>query len=208
MTEPWRASGRHMVRRPQAKTLVPQYCFQEALAAPLHCSPGRVPYMQAFAACRSLMQKRKQAEWDNHGFQVIMLLKGNVKQVSFLHVYHHVSISCIWWAIAYAAPGGDGARRARAMHCVCCSVSDAHPAKHARMLCSRHHFQAYTALQGQCLRSRQTKPRHDCQPDDGRKRLMLPDPPVRQPGPARLAVADNRIHTFGAPRPQPGTACS
>ncbi|KAK9827354.1 hypothetical protein WJX81_000104 [Elliptochloris bilobata] len=38
---------------------------------------------------------------------VIMLLKGNAKQVSFLHVYHHMSISCIWWAIAFAAPGGD-----------------------------------------------------------------------------------------------------
>lgn len=44
-----------------------------------------------------------------------MLLKGNTKQVSFLHVYHHVSISCIWWAIAYAAPGGDGAQPARAV---------------------------------------------------------------------------------------------
>ena len=37
----------------------------------------------------------------------IMLLKGNLKQVSFLHVYHHLSISLIWWAIAYSAPGGD-----------------------------------------------------------------------------------------------------
>ena len=32
------------------------------------------------------------------GEQVIMLLKGNLKQVSLLHVYHHVSISCIWCA--------------------------------------------------------------------------------------------------------------
>ena len=37
----------------------------------------------------------------------IMLLKGNLNQVSFLHVYHHLSISMIWWAIAYSAPGGD-----------------------------------------------------------------------------------------------------
>lgn len=37
-----------------------------------------------------------------------MLLKGNLNQVSVLHVYHHISISCIWWVIAYAAPGGDG----------------------------------------------------------------------------------------------------
>nr|ACK99719.1 delta-6 polyunsaturated fatty acid elongase [Lobosphaera incisa] len=38
---------------------------------------------------------------------LIMLLKGKVEQVSFLHVYHHASISTIWWAIAYVAPGGD-----------------------------------------------------------------------------------------------------
>jgi len=37
----------------------------------------------------------------------IMLLKGNLKQVSFLHVYHHVTISFIWFFIAFAAPGGD-----------------------------------------------------------------------------------------------------
>lgn len=38
---------------------------------------------------------------------VIMLLKGNTKQVSFLHVYHHATISIIWWIIAFRAPGGD-----------------------------------------------------------------------------------------------------
>ena len=37
----------------------------------------------------------------------IMLLKGNLNQVSFLHCYHHISISLIWWSIAYSAPGGD-----------------------------------------------------------------------------------------------------
>lgn len=37
----------------------------------------------------------------------IMLLKGNLQQVSFLHVYHHFSIASIWWLIAYSAPGGD-----------------------------------------------------------------------------------------------------
>jgi len=37
----------------------------------------------------------------------IMILKGNLNQVSFLHVYHHVSISFIWWMIARLAPGGD-----------------------------------------------------------------------------------------------------
>ena len=59
----------------------------------------------------------------------IMLQKGNVKQVracwcqsrlggvaphapspaqvTLLHVYHHASISFIWWMITYTAPGGD-----------------------------------------------------------------------------------------------------
>jgi len=37
----------------------------------------------------------------------VMLMKGNVNQVSFLHVYHHGSISGIWWMISYRAPGGD-----------------------------------------------------------------------------------------------------
>lgn len=36
-----------------------------------------------------------------------MLAKGNLQQVSLLHVYHHASISCIWWLITYSAPGGD-----------------------------------------------------------------------------------------------------
>ncbi|KAH7294293.1 hypothetical protein KP509_28G064500 [Ceratopteris richardii] len=38
---------------------------------------------------------------------IIMLLKHNVRQVSVLHVYHHVSIAFIWWMIAHHAPGGD-----------------------------------------------------------------------------------------------------
>lgn len=37
----------------------------------------------------------------------IMLLKGKINQVSFLHVYHHATISAYWWIIAYVAPGGD-----------------------------------------------------------------------------------------------------
>lgn len=37
----------------------------------------------------------------------IMLLKGNTKQISFLHVYHHATISFIWWMIVRVAPGGD-----------------------------------------------------------------------------------------------------
>jgi len=37
----------------------------------------------------------------------IMLLKNNLKQVSFLHVYHHATISFMWWMITHRAPGGD-----------------------------------------------------------------------------------------------------
>jgi elongation of very long chain fatty acids protein 4 len=37
----------------------------------------------------------------------IMLAKGNVRQVSFLHVYHHVTVTMLMWLITYAAPGGD-----------------------------------------------------------------------------------------------------
>jgi elongation of very long chain fatty acids protein 4 len=38
---------------------------------------------------------------------VIMVLKRSTRQISFLHVYHHSSISLIWWAIAHHAPGGE-----------------------------------------------------------------------------------------------------
>merc|ERR1712070_845185 len=38
---------------------------------------------------------------------LIMLLKGNLNQISFLHVYHHSTISAIWWLISYTEPGGD-----------------------------------------------------------------------------------------------------
>mmetsp|Transcript_14639 Transcript_14639/g.44233 ORF Transcript_14639/g.44233 Transcript_14639/m.44233 type:complete len:297 (+) Transcript_14639:64-954(+) len=38
---------------------------------------------------------------------IIMLLKGKWQQISLLHVYHHASISFIWWAIVRVAPGGD-----------------------------------------------------------------------------------------------------
>lgn len=38
---------------------------------------------------------------------VIMIIKRSTRQISFLHVYHHSSISLIWWAIAHHAPGGE-----------------------------------------------------------------------------------------------------
>ena len=36
-----------------------------------------------------------------------MVLKKNFRQISFLHVYHHVTIFLIWWFIIYAYPCGD-----------------------------------------------------------------------------------------------------
>eukprot|EP00244_Chara_vulgaris_P012041 TRINITY_DN6199_c0_g1_i1.p1 TRINITY_DN6199_c0_g1~~TRINITY_DN6199_c0_g1_i1.p1 ORF type:complete len:434 (-),score=68.30 TRINITY_DN6199_c0_g1_i1:49-1350(-) len=38
---------------------------------------------------------------------LIMLLKRNLWQVSFLHVYHHGTISLVWWVMCYRCPGGD-----------------------------------------------------------------------------------------------------
>ncbi|CAM6045430.1 unnamed protein product [Sphagnum compactum] len=38
---------------------------------------------------------------------IIMVLKRNTRQITFLHVYHHSSIALIWWIIAYHAPGGE-----------------------------------------------------------------------------------------------------
>ena len=38
---------------------------------------------------------------------VIMCLKQNYRQITFLHVYHHASIFVIWWVIVYFAPGGE-----------------------------------------------------------------------------------------------------
>jgi len=38
----------------------------------------------------------------------IMVLKKNDRQISFLHIYHHVTIFIIWWIVVYYAPGGDG----------------------------------------------------------------------------------------------------
>ena len=38
---------------------------------------------------------------------VIMMLKRNYHQVSFLHVYHHSSIFLIWWLVTFLAPTGE-----------------------------------------------------------------------------------------------------
>eukprot|EP00270_Netrium_digitus_P011299 TRINITY_DN3587_c0_g1_i1.p1 TRINITY_DN3587_c0_g1~~TRINITY_DN3587_c0_g1_i1.p1 ORF type:complete len:338 (+),score=51.41 TRINITY_DN3587_c0_g1_i1:90-1103(+) len=38
---------------------------------------------------------------------MVMLLKRNTRQITALHVYHHTSISIIWWVMAYRCPGGD-----------------------------------------------------------------------------------------------------
>lgn len=37
----------------------------------------------------------------------IMVLKKNNRQISFLHLYHHVTIFAIWWLVTYMAPGGE-----------------------------------------------------------------------------------------------------
>jgi len=37
----------------------------------------------------------------------IMVLKKNNRQISFLHVYHHISTFLIWWGVIYYVPGGD-----------------------------------------------------------------------------------------------------
>lgn len=46
----------------------------------------------------------KVVEWMD---TVIMLLKQNYHQVSFLHVYHHTTIFALWWLASLAAPGGE-----------------------------------------------------------------------------------------------------
>ncbi|GET91450.1 long chain polyunsaturated fatty acid elongation enzyme-like protein [Leishmania tarentolae] len=38
---------------------------------------------------------------------VIMLLKQNYRQVTFLHVYHHTTIFVLWWVASLLAPGGE-----------------------------------------------------------------------------------------------------
>jgi elongation of very long chain fatty acids protein 4 len=37
----------------------------------------------------------------------LFVLGGKKELISFLHVYHHASISVFWWMIAHNAPGGD-----------------------------------------------------------------------------------------------------
>lgn len=38
---------------------------------------------------------------------VFMILEGRLRQVSFLHVYHHVTILSYWFAILWMSPGSD-----------------------------------------------------------------------------------------------------
>ncbi|KAF9430178.1 hypothetical protein BGZ76_000936 [Entomortierella beljakovae] len=38
---------------------------------------------------------------------MIMVLKKNNRQISFLHVYHHSSIFMIWWLVTFVAPNGE-----------------------------------------------------------------------------------------------------
>ena len=39
---------------------------------------------------------------------MFMIIKGNWRQVSFLHVYHHVAMFFIWWFAVKFCAGGDG----------------------------------------------------------------------------------------------------
>ena len=38
---------------------------------------------------------------------IIMVLKKNDRQITFLHVYHHFSIFMIWWLVTFVAPNGE-----------------------------------------------------------------------------------------------------
>jgi hypothetical protein len=38
---------------------------------------------------------------------ILIVLKKNDSQLSFLHIYHHSTIFAIWWAVIYFAPGGE-----------------------------------------------------------------------------------------------------
>ncbi|KAL3693441.1 hypothetical protein R1sor_007092 [Riccia sorocarpa] len=37
----------------------------------------------------------------------IMLFRRNLRQATYLHLYHHTTISIIWWIICYRVPGAD-----------------------------------------------------------------------------------------------------
>lgn len=37
----------------------------------------------------------------------IMLMRRNLRQITFLHLYHHASISFVWWIISYQRPTGN-----------------------------------------------------------------------------------------------------
>ena len=39
---------------------------------------------------------------------MIMVVKKNNRQISFLHIYHHSSIFVIWWLVTFVAPNGEG----------------------------------------------------------------------------------------------------
>jgi len=38
---------------------------------------------------------------------VIMVLKQNTRQITFLHLYHHISIFSVWWAVQHFGPIGE-----------------------------------------------------------------------------------------------------
>lgn len=92
--------------------------------APVHspeCGPFFFPSWRASSGCftppRSSSSSTRYATArpdvgalaDLTASQFIMIFKNNYHQVSFLHVYHHLSIFPIWWIVTTMAPGGDSA---------------------------------------------------------------------------------------------------
>jgi len=49
---------------------------------------------------------------------MIMVLKKNNRQISFLHVYHHSSIFTIWWLVTFIAPNGEGKHKKATPTCL------------------------------------------------------------------------------------------
>jgi len=60
---------------------------------------------------------------------MIMVVKKNNRQISFLHVYHHCSIFTIWWLVTFVAPNGEGKPSDRVPTVLLCFV-DIHHSEH------------------------------------------------------------------------------
>ncbi|KAG5495418.1 hypothetical protein GH5_03079 [Leishmania sp. Ghana 2012 LV757] len=65
---------------------------------------GTSPAEWRIAKLLWLFYVSKVVEWLD---TVIMLLKQNYRQVTFLHVYHHTTVFMLWWLATLTAPGGE-----------------------------------------------------------------------------------------------------